>query len=152
MKSNRSWMPIDIFIFDHEVFQSLTDSQKCAYLLCIAKSKQLRRGGEFASRKHLATLLGVSYARAIPRLIAEALLEESQSGLVTISNYSQWQIDPTSPERQARYRAQKAIGSRNRDALNIDRNETYEEKETDTLAKAKRMIPLHEILARGGKK
>ena len=148
MKQNRSWMPIDIFIFEHEVFQSLTDTQKCAYLLCIAKSKQLRRGGEFASRKHLALLLGASYSRSIPRLIAEGLLEESDGGLVTISNYSQWQVDVTSAQRQARYRAQKANGSR--DVTTIYRDRNGEEKEKDTLTKAKRMIPLHEIL--GGNK
>jgi len=148
MKQNRSWMPIDIFIFEHEVFQSLTDTQKCAYLLCIAKSKQLRRGGEFASRKHLGLLLGSTYARSIPRLIAEGLLEESRDGLVTISNYSQWQVDVTSAQRQARHRAQKASGSR--DVTTIERHgkETYKEK--DTLTKAGRMIPLHEIL--GGSK
>ena len=148
MKQNRSWMPIDIFIFEHEVFQSLTDTQKCAYLLCIAKSKQLRRGGEFASRKHLALLLGASYSRSIPRLVAEGLLEESRDGLVTISNYSQWQVDVTSAQRQARHRAQKASGSR--DVTTIERHgkETYKEK--DTLTKAGRMIPLHEIL--GGNK
>jgi hypothetical protein len=148
MKQNRSWMPIDIFIFEHEVFQSLTDTQKCAYLLCIAKSKQLRRGGEFASRKHLALLLGASYSRSIPRLVAEGLLEESRDGLVTISNYSQWQVDVTSAQRQARHRAQKASGSRDVTTIYRDRKDT--EKEKDTLTKAGRMIPLHEVL--GGNK
>jgi len=148
MKQNRSWMPIDIFIFEHEVFQSLTDTQKCAYLLCIAKSKQLRRGGEFASRKHLALLLGASYSRSIPRLIAEGLLEEAHGGLVTISNYSQWQVDVTSAQRQARYRAQKASGSRDVTTIYRDRKDT--EKEKDTLTKAARMPSLAEIL--GGNK
>lgn len=148
MKQNRSWMPIDIFIFEHEVFQSLTDTQKCAYLLCIAKSKQLRRGGEFTSRKHLGLLLGSSYARAIPRLIAEGLLQESETGLVTISNYSQWQVDATSAQRQARYRAQKASGSRNVTTLYRDIN--GKEKETDTLTNTSRMIPLSKILGGQG--
>ena len=148
MKQNRSWMPIDIFIFEHEVFQSLTDTQKCAYLLCIAKSKQLRRGGEFTSRKHLGLLLGSTYARSIPRLIAEGLLEESQGGLVTISNYSQWQVDVTSAERQARYRAQKASGSRNVTTVYRDRN--GQDKEKDTLTNSSRMIPLSKILGGQG--
>lgn len=148
MKQNRSWMPIDIFIFEHEVFQSLTDTQKCAYLLCIAKSKQLRRGGMFTSRKHLGLLLGSTYARSIARLIAEGLLEESQGGLVTISNYSQWQVDGTSAQRQARYRAQKSVGSRDVTAIERHGKQTYKEK--DTLTNASRMIPLHEIL--GGNK
>jgi hypothetical protein len=141
-------MPIDIFIFEHEVFQSLTDTQKCAYLLCIAKSKQLRRGGEFTSRKHLGLLLGSTYARSIPRLIAEGLLEESQGGLVTISNYSQWQVDVTSAERQARYRAQKASGSRNVTTVYRDRN--GQDKEKDTLTNSSRMIPLSKILGGQG--
>ena len=146
MKQNRSWMPIDIFIFEHEVFQSLTDTQKCAYLLCIAKSKQLRRGGEFASRKHLALLLGASYSRSIVRLIAEGLLEESRDGLVTISNYSQWQVDVTSAQRQARYRAQKGAGSRDVTTLYIDGKDTYKEK--DTLTKARGPERIGDYLAR----
>jgi hypothetical protein len=150
MKANRSWAPIDIFIFDHEVFQSLTDTQKCAFFLCIFKSKQLRRGGEFRDRRYLAGLLGTSYGRAIPRLIAEGLLEESQSGLVTIPNYSQWQVDVTSAQRQARYRAQKDV--RSRDVTTLYRDVKHKEKEKDTLSKARSLLSVGEILARGGAK
>jgi len=146
MKANRSWAPMDIFMFDHEVFSKLSDTQKCAYWLCIFKSKQLRRGGEFASRKHLALLLGASYARSIPRLIAEGLLEESGSGLVIIPNYSQWQVDTTSAQRQARYRAQKGAGSRDVTTLYIDGKDTYKEK--DTLTKARGPERIGDYLAR----
>ena len=148
MKKGRSWVAMDVMVFDHPVIQSLTDTQKVAFFMTICKAKLLRRGGEFRDRKHLAGLLGVAYARAIPRLIAEGLLEESSIGVVTISNYSHWQVDATSAERQRRHRARIASESRESHAVYRDRKDT--EKETDTLSNARGVLSVREILARGG--
>jgi hypothetical protein len=150
MKKGRSWVAMDVMVFDHPVIQSLTDTQKVAFFMTICKAKLLRHGGEFRDRRYLAGLLGTSYGRAIPRLIAEGLLEESQSGLVTISNYSHWQVDATSAERQRRHRARIASGSRDSHAVYRDVKDT--EKETDTLSKARSLLSVGEILARGGVK
>ena len=147
MKSKRSWIAMDVMVFDHPVIQSLTDTQKIAFFMTICKAKLLRKGGEFRDRKHLAGLLGVSYARAIQRLIAEGLLEESHDGLITISNYSHWQLDSTSTERQRRHRAGKEAESR---FSHADTGQYKDSTRQDTLTKASRMIPLHEIL--GGSK
>lgn len=150
MKKGRSWVAMDVMMFDHPIIQSLTDTQKVAFLMTICKAKLLRRGGEFRDRKHLAGLLGSTYARSIARLIAEGLLEESQSGLVTISNYSHWQVDATSAERQARRRARIMAESRNSHAVYVNRKDT--DKDTDTLTKARSLLSVGEILARGGVK
>jgi hypothetical protein len=150
MKKGRSWVAMDVMVFDHPTIQSLTDTQKVAFFMTICKAKLLRRGGEFRDRRHLAGLLGPSHARAIPRLIAEGLLEESRGGLVTISNYSHWQVDATSAERQARRRARIAAESRTSHAVYVNRKNT--EKETDTLTNAGSVLSIGEILARGGAK
>ena len=149
MKKGRSWVAMDVMVFDHATIQSLTDTQKIAFFMTICKAKLLRRGGEFRDRRHLAGLLGPSYARAIPRLIAEGLLEESQSGLVTISNYSHWQVDATSAERQARHRARIAAESRNSHVVYVNGNNT--DKEKDTLTKRGAVLSVGEIIARGGR-
>ena len=147
MKSKRSWIAMDVMVFDHPVIQSLTDTQKIAFFMTICKAKLLRKGGEFRDRKHLSTLLGAGYARALPRLIAEGLLQESDNGLVTISNYSHWQLDATSAERQRRHRAQKDPESRFGHAGTRQYNDNTRQ---DTLTKANRMPSLAEIL--GGQK
>ena len=149
MKKGRSWVAMDVMVFDHPVIQSLTDTQKVAFFMTICKAKLLRHGGEFRDRRYLAGLLGTSYGRAIPRLIAEGLLEESQSGLVTISNYSHWQVDATSAERQRRHRARIALESRHSHSVYRDVKDT--EKETDTLSKPRSLLSVGEIIARGAK-
>ena len=129
------------------IISSLTHLQFRAFIIILEVSKEMRKGGEFRDRKHLQTILGTEFSRAISRLITEGLLEESQSGLITVSNWSRWQVDPTSAERQQRSRAGKGAESRFGHALEKRREET---EKSQTLTKAKRMIPLHEIL--GGNK
>jgi len=148
MKSKRSWIAMDVMVFDHPVIQSLSDTQKVAFFMTICKAKLLRNGGEFRDRRHLAGILGVSYARAIPRLIAEGLLSESQSGFVTISNYSHWQVDATSAERQRRHRAQKLSESR---FSHADTRQYTDSTRQDTLTKARGVLSVGEIIARGAK-
>jgi hypothetical protein len=146
MKAKRSWIAMDSMVFDHPVIQSLTDTQKVAFFMTICKAKMLRNGGEFRDRRHLAGIIGVSYARAIPRLIAEGLLSESQSGFVTISNYSHWQVDATSAERQRRHRAR--IASESRFGHTTTRQDTDRTRQ-DTLTNG--VMSVGEIILRGGK-
>ena len=150
MKRGYSWWACSVTIFDHPGFQSLTDTQQVAFFRIMCKAKQLRRGGEFRDRRHLSAVIGVRYARAISRLIAEGFLEESQSGLVSVSNYSQWQVDATSAERQARHRAR--ISAERRDSHTVYRDVKDTEKETDTLSKARSLLSVGEIIARGGRR
>lgn len=148
MKSKRSWIAMDVMVFDHPVIQSLTDTQKVAFFMTICKAKLLRNGGEFRDRRHLIGLLGSSYARAIPRLIAEGLLSESDNGFVTISNYSHWQVDATSAERQRRHRAR--IEAESRFGHTPTRQYTDSTRQ-DTLTKRGTILSVGEIIARGAK-
>lgn len=147
MKAKRSWIAMDSMVFDHPVIQSLTDTQKVAFFMTICKAKMLRNGGEFRDRRHLAGILGMSYARAIPRLIAEGLLSESQSGFVAISNYSHWQVDATSAERQRRHRAR--IAAESRFGHTTTRQDTDRTRQ-DTLTNG--VMSVGEIILRGAKR
>jgi hypothetical protein len=150
MKRGRSWVATDVNYFDHPVIQSLTDTQKVAHQKCIHKAKSLRNGGEFASRHYLAVILTPSYARAIPRLMAEGLLIETSDGRIIVKNYDEWQVDGTSAERQRRRRAK--IAAESRESHSVYRNRQDTETEKDTLTNRGGMLSVGEIYARGGAK
>lgn len=114
------------------VISSLTDTQFRAFITILEVAKEMRKGGEFRDRAHLATVIGPRLGRAVPRLIAEGLLEVSQGGLVTVSNWSRWQVDPTSAARQQKARAQKEPMSRFGHALEKRREEKIREEKTLT--------------------
>ena len=114
------------------VISSLTDTQFRAFITILEVAKEMRKGGEFRDRAHLATVIGPRLGRAVPRLIAEGLLEVSQGGLVTVSNWSRWQVDPTSAQRQQKARAQKEPMSRFGHALEKRREEKIREEKTLT--------------------
>ena len=132
------------------VISSLTDTQFRAFITILEVAKEMRKGGEFRDRSHLVTVIGPRLGRAVPRLIAEGLLEVSQTGLVTVSNWSRWQVDPTSAQRQQRARAQKGLESRFGHALEKRREE--KSREEKTLSNRSGVLSVGEIIARGGVK
>jgi len=132
------------------VISSLTDTQFRAFITILEVAKEMRKGGEFRDRSHLVTVIGPRLGRAVPRLIAEGLLEVSQTGLVTVSNWSRWQVDPTSAQRQQRARAQKGLESRFGHALEKRREE--KSREEKTLSNRSGVLSVGVIIARGGVK
>ena len=131
------------------VISGLTDTQFRAFLTILEVAKEMRKAGQFRDRRHLATVIGFRLARCVPRLISEGLLVERESGLIIVSGWSHWQVDATSPDRQQRYRAQKADMSRGSDAVeNIYRRAKEEKNQTLTNTP----MSIGEILAQGGKK
>jgi len=131
------------------IISSLSDIEFRAFVTILEVAKEMRKGGEFRDRRHLATVIGPRLSRCVPRLIAEGLLEASGDGLVKVSNWSRWQVDPTSTIRQQRARAGKLPESRFRHA--IEKRESREEREkSQTLTNG--VMSVGEILARGGAK
>ena len=131
------------------VIASLTDTQFRAFITILEVAKEMRKGGEFRDRTHLAAIIGPRLGRAVPRLIAEGLLDVSGGGVVAVSNWSRWQVDPTSTLRQQRARAQKDPMSRFGHALEREKSREREEREK-TLTNG--VFSVGEILARGGAK
>ena len=130
------------------IIASLTDTQFRAFVTILEIAKEMRKGGEFRDRQHLAAVVGPRLNRAVPRLIAEGLLEVSQSGLVKVSNWSRWQVDPTSAQRQQRARAQKEPLSRFGHAIE-QRESRAEREKRETLTNG--VMSVGEIILRGGK-
>ena len=128
------------------IISSLSDIEFRAFVTILEVAKEMRKGGEFRDRRHLATVIGPRLSRCVPRLIAEGLLTESESGLVAVSTWSRWQVDATSTIRQQRARAGKQPESRFRHAIELEQNRTREEK-NETLTNG--MASVGQILARG---
>ena len=130
------------------IIASLTDTQFRAFVTILEIAKEMRKGGEFRDRQHLAAVIGPRLNRAVPRLIAEGLLEVSQAGVVAVSNWSRWQVDATSAQRQQRARAGKVAESRFGHALEKSRVEKSREEKTLTNG----VMSVGEIIARGGRR
>jgi hypothetical protein len=130
------------------IISALSDIEFRAFVTILEVAKEMRKGGEFRDRKHLSTVIGSRLARTLPRLVAEGLLEESGEGLVSVSNWSRWQVDATSTVRQQRSRAQKGAESRFGHALEKSREE--QRREEQTITNTGRMIPLSKILGGQG--
>ena len=130
------------------IIASLTDTQFRAFVTILEIAKEMRKGGEFRDRQHLAAVIGPRLNRAVPRLIAEGLLEVSQTGVVAVSNWSRWQVDATSAQRQQRARAGKVAESRFGHALEKSRVEKSREEKTLTNG----VFSVGEIIARGGRR
>ena len=130
------------------IISSLSDIEFRAFVTILEVAKEMRKGGEFRDRRHLATVIGPRLSRCVPRLVAEGLLTESGEGLVSVSTWSRWQVDPTSAIRQQRARAEKQPVSRFSHA--IEKRESRE-REEKTLTKRSGILSVGEIIARGAK-
>ena len=131
------------------IIASLTDTQFRAFVTILEIAKEMRKGGEFRDRQHLAAVIGPRLNRAVPRLVAEGLLEVSQAGLVTVSNWSRWQVDATSAQRQQRARAGKGVESRFGHAIE-QRESRAEREKRETLTNS--VMSVGEIILRGAKR
>jgi len=130
------------------IIASLTDTQFRAFVTILEIAKEMRKGGEFRDRQHLAAVIGPRLNRAVARLVAEGLLEVSQTGVVAVSNWSRWQVDATSAQRQQRARAGKVAESRFGHALEKSREEKSREEKTLTNG----VMSIGEIIAKGGRR
>ena len=131
------------------IISSLSDIEFRAFVTILEVAKEMRKGGEFRDRQHLATVIGPRLSRCVPRLIAEGLLEQSGEGLVRVSNWSRWQVDATSTIRQQRARAGKQPESRFSHAL--EKNQSREEREKNQTS-INGVLSVGEIIARGGRR
>ena len=131
------------------IISSLSDIEFRAFVTILEVAKEMRKGGEFRDRRHLATVIGPRLSRCVPRLIAEGLLEQSGDGLVSVSNWSRWQVDATSTIRQQRARAEKQPESRFSHAIEKRESREREEK-SQTLTNG--VMSVGEIILRGAKR
>jgi hypothetical protein len=111
------WIKLDVNTAKDAVIAELTDTQFRAFIYTIAEAKQLRNGGVFKSVAHLKHCLGPRLGRAVDNLVDKGLLAVCEGGVVKVSNYSRYQVDPLSGKRQQTWRARNRGGITETDAL-----------------------------------
>jgi len=123
---------------------ALTDTQFRAFITIIGEVKLLRSGGVFKNRQHLKTVIGARLYRGVEGLLKSGLLTESGDGVIAVSNYSRYQVDPTSTARGQKWRDQ------NRGRLTDREREREGEKNRTPISPKRsgssRLTPLNEIL------
>ena len=123
---------------------ALTDTQFRAFITIIGEVKLLRSGGIFKNRQHLKTVIGPRLYRGVDGLLKSGLLTESEDGVIAVSNYSRYQVDPTSTSRGQKWRDQNRGRSTDR-----EREREGEKNRTPISPKRSgsgRLTPLNEIL------
>jgi len=123
---------------------ALTDTQFRAFITIIGEVKLLRSGGIFKNRQHLKTVIGARLFRGVDGLLKSGLLTESEDGVIAVSNYSRYQVDPTSTSRGQKWRDQNRGRSTDR-----EREREGEKNRTPISPKRSgsgRLTPLNEIL------
>ena len=139
------WVKWDVNSHKDDKIAALTDTQFRAFITLIAEVKTLRSGGVYKNRKHAKSVIGPRLGRAVDKLIEVGLLTESGDGLVSVSNYSRYQVDPTSTSRGQTYRA------RNRGGITDPEQSRAEQSRISPISSLRRdgksrLLPLNEIL------
>jgi hypothetical protein len=139
------WVKWDVNSHKDDKIAALTDTQFRAFITLIAEVKTLRSGGVFKNRKHAKAVIGSRLGRAVDKLIESGLLTESGDGLVSVSNYSRYQVDPTSTSRGQTWRARKGGES------TVPEQSRTEQSRLSPISSLKRdgksrLLPINEIL------
>ena len=139
------WVKWDVNSHKDDKIAALTDTQFRAFITLIAEVKTLRSGGVYKNRKHAKSVIGSRLGRAVDKLIQVGLLTESGDGVVAVSNYSRYQVDPTSTSRGQKWRDQ------NRGGITVPEQSRAEQSRISPLPSLKRdgksrLLPIGEIL------
>jgi len=118
------WIKWDVNAHKDAAISTISDTAFRAFIVAIAESKQLRSAGRFKSREHLRTCIGTRLGRAIPQLLEAGLLMQTGDGDILISNYSRYQVDPTSNKRQRDFLARSSTKSPTHNAPEQSRTRT----------------------------
>lgn len=101
----RPWAKFDVGMpRDAKVSTLSEDGARWAFVAVILSAKEADRPGLFENLDHLKAVLSASVAKHIPELIEKGLLVEDPEGVIHVAAWRKYQIDPTKPERAARYR------------------------------------------------
>jgi len=139
------WVKWDVNSHKDDKIAALTDTQFRAFITLIAEVKTLRSGGVYKNRQHAKSVIGSRLGRAVDKLIQVGLLTESGDGVVAVSNYSRYQVDPTSTSRGQKWRDQ------NRGGITVPEQSRAEQSRISPLPSLRRdgksrLLPLGEIL------
>ena len=106
----RPWAKFDVgMVRDAKVATLSSDAARWAFVAVILAAKESDRPGYFESISHLKAVVTPTVADAVQELVDSGLLAVDPEGSIHVAKWKKYQIDPTKPERAARYREKKAI-------------------------------------------
>ena len=106
----RPWAKFDVGMpRDAKVATLSSDAVRWAFVAVILAAKESDRPGYVESLKQLSAVVSPTVGMAIGELVDSGLLAVDPDGVIHIAQWRKYQIDPTKPERAARYRERKAI-------------------------------------------
>ena len=143
--SQGAWIKLSVGWDEDERIALLPYEAQLVWIKVLTRAKRQRPGGSFGSVEHLKALLPEKLHKQIKVLVDAGLLALEDGRLVVVS-WSKHQIDPTSSERTARWRATlsrrpSTVLSRTEKEKDIER-----EKETDTLSKTGGMTSVGDVI------
>ena len=101
----RPWAKFDVGMpRDAKVATLSSDAARWAFVAIILAAKESDRPGYFESLKHLLAVISPTVGEAVGELVDSGLLAVDPDGVIHIAQWRKYQIDPTKPERAARYR------------------------------------------------
>ena len=89
---------------DEKIAELSNDAARWAFIAILAAAKEQRPAGSFSSRKHLEACVSGTVAKHIAELLRAGLLA-IDGDRIGIKAWARWQVDPTTAERSARWRA-----------------------------------------------
>jgi len=92
---------------DEKIAELSNDAARWAFIAILAAAKEQRPAGSFSSRKHLEACVSGTVAKHIAELLRAGLLA-MDGDRIGIKAWARWQVDPTTAERSARWRATHA--------------------------------------------
>jgi hypothetical protein len=105
MSKGRPWAKMDVGMpRDPKIATLSSDAARWAFVAIVLAAKEQDRPGGFESTEHLAAVVSPSVASHVEALVDKGLLSLDPEGGIHVSKWSRYQIDPTKPERAARYR------------------------------------------------
>lgn len=143
--SQGAWIKLSVGWDEDERIALLPYEAQLVWIKVLTRAKRQRPGGSFGSIEHLKALLPEKLHKQIKVLVDAGLLAVEDGRLAVVS-WSKHQIDPTSSERTARWRATQS----RRPAAVLSRTEIEREKEKerekDTISKAGGMSSVGDVI------
>ena len=103
--TGRPWAKISVGMpRDPKIATLPSDGARWAFVVVLLAAKEQDKPGGFEGLDHLRACVSLSVGEHVQELVDKELLIVDPDGAIRIAAWSRYQIDPTKPERAARYR------------------------------------------------
>lgn len=104
----RPWAKFDVGMpKDGKVATLSSDGVRWAFVAIVLAAKEQDRQGFFDSLAHLKAVVSMTVADCVEELVDKGLLSVDPDGVIHVSRWTRYQIDPTAAARAKAYRERK---------------------------------------------